>query len=543
MALSTAVRTAQPQWESEISPAVYRASFGIELPSFEHKWSLTQDAEGTFQVGLPNRVVLQFSTDPAAIADPEAPEWQTSMLWKHSLAILPLLLHHDQAELVDEFLEGYSTFLDTPGWVEISTQMASLDHCIALRIRCLCLVRAYYAQVGQALPDAADDILRRDLAWASEPARYAQNNHGLMLAMAVAHAAEIFPQVTSPGMFRAATTTAIRILRRAFGHDWVCIENTPEYQGYFLRLCQSLRDFLKVSRFVTAPVITELDETLTHAAATLTLMVRPDGRYPPLGDSGATPPSGMTSTDGELVSRATGLYVGKHDGVFFSFKCGYKSHVHKHMDDTSISLTIDDEELLLDAGLHNYDWHDPITRAIKSQRGHSGFFFPQFDELYPGSMYRPEHYRVKSELSLLSRAGGAVRLAGTSIIDETHGVTRLVTHRAGVIDLVDRYWVTTHAEAAPLPVQRFLVPATMGVEYLSAQTTRFTGEHAWLEIEVDPSRELTVHEGTGGDLPRGWFSRRWSEAEPCRSIDISVAEGKPAWARVRYGRITTTANA
>ncbi len=527
---------ASSPWESRISPVDYLTRFDLEIPVLSSRWQIEEVDRNRFLVTLPNRVRTHISSDAADLSHMDAQEFQTTMLWKHSLAALPVMASSQLFDGVEAVLSAYADFLSSEAWGVLSAQMASLDHCVAMRIRTMCTLRAMYASLERALPEALSVVLLHDLAWASAKDNYALNNHGLMLGLATMHAAEVFPAIAPAETTTVGAEMFQVIILGAFGDDWICIENTPEYHAFYITLCTKALDFLGSSGMAGSEIAAQLTTIIERATDALAQCVLPDGKFPALGDSGTLVPSSVVSVDGTLVSTHTGLYISKRDESFVSFKCGSATYVHKHMDDTSLTLVVDGEELLLDGGLHNYDWHDPITRAVKSQRGHSGAFFPEFDHLYPSTMYRPEKLRVDSKLQFLGTSGDATVLAGRSTIDETHRVARLVTHAPGEITVVDRFWLADGTAAEAPPVQRFLVPADFVVSVIRPGVTRYAGARAWLEIEVDPSREVIEHVATDGDLPRGWFSRAWSQSIACRSIDIVAPPEGPARARLRYGR-------
>lgn len=537
MTMSSPLRGAEPSWQSQIDPDRYLKEFPQEVPVLKDRWSSEILPDGARLIGLPNRVSVRLSAEPSDLGLEEPEEFQTSMLWKHSLAILPAMAGAGDIAGVESILGGYASFMSSARWAELSSRMTSLDHCVATRIRAICALRAAYYLLGRPLPRSAYSILEHDLAWAGEPNHYAPNNHGIMLGISTMHATEVFPDATPPTVSTIGAAQFEAIIDAAFDGDWVCVENTPEYQGFYLTLCTNVLKFLDMSALADGELSSRLRDLVDGATKSLSKMLLPSGHYPALGDSGTPWIPPIQNEDGVTYSPATGLYIEKRDGIYFSFKCGYSSYVHKHMDDTSITLTIDDEDLVIDAGLHNYDWHDPITRAVKSQRGHSGFFFPEFDSLYPSTMYRPEKYRIQSRLELLESNSKSTALSGRSIVDGTHRVARLVRHTPGTIKITDRYWVGPDLSHSSVPVQRFLIPLSLTEARSHPGTLRFLGKASWIELRFDPKRAVDVSIGTQGELPRGWMSRGWSSSEACRAIDISVRGNFATDIAVNYGRL------
>lgn len=497
------------------------------------RWAYTLVEDGAVEVELPNRVRVHLDRDAGAWVHGGRAQEQSTLLWEHSLGFLPTLEHDGRSEYVDAVLESYDAFVRTPAGADLLASMTSLDHSVAVRLRALCTLACQRRAVGRPQPAAVERLVRHAVAWARQPGRIAGNNHGMMLAAALAHAHLLWPHVVSPSVVAEATRRLREIIGGAFDEAGVCRENTPAYQAFYLRFARTLVAF--VDDVGSVGEVADLGAFLTAVVdageATLRVMVRPDRTFAPVGDSGAER-ADVDPARGVVVSEESGAYYRNEADWHVVARCGSSSHVHKHMDDTAVSLWVAGDDLILDGGLHNYDWRDPVTVAVKSQRGHSGLVFPRFDDLYPGAVHRPGVSRVRSELQVV-RGGDVDTLVCSSSIDDVHRVRRVVEVTDGALRLMDSFESPTD-----VAVQRFLLPA-------SAEVTVGEGEvgvrsdHAWLHLRFDPRRSVARWTGATDEGHRGWVSRSWGSAEPCHMVDIAPVDGETVmWASVTFGART-----
>ncbi|MHA7303928.1 heparinase II/III family protein [Arthrobacter sp. TMN-49] len=522
-------------WASEIEPNIYLDAFSDSMLMVGSTvWKIWPESEGELIVNLPNNVTVSPFESNFRFDGIEYEQLQSTLLWIHSIGYLPQLFSKEGGmSLISGFLDEYVPFIQSVAWLEVSSQMTSLDHAIAMRIRTTCMLFAQYANIDRDPPEILFELLELDMQWAGIESNYARNNHGMMLATAVLHVAYMFPLFGTSEIEMLAERQLHSIVSDAFDSTWICKENTAGYQAFYVRFC---RDIL---RFITACKRSgnfeqTISAMLQPATKTLQTLVLPNGDFPAMGDSGGGP-SGFKSVDGSIFSEESGLYVEKRSGVYRSLKCGFSSYVHKHADDTSLTLSVGGDELLLDGGLHSYDWSDSYTLAVKSQRGHSGVFFPRFDELYSGMLYDPRHNRVASSLSIVDRGTPNEYFVGRCAVNGTHHVKRSVTFGDGAMAVQDFF--TCRDQFDDVAVQRFLLPLGAEIAYSQGEI-RVTTVEAWMTIQFDPLRKFVVRSGTKGQLPAGWISRQWGIKLPCVAVDILPRDGWSTMdASIKYGMV------
>lgn len=507
-------------WSAGITPEEYvrRFSDPASRPG-PGRWSMTLSPEAESSIALPNRIEVRLPEHSTGWLQEDYEQQQSTLLWLHSLGFLPTMFEEpDGEERVAAALRTYVEFLGTAESQEVLSRMTSLDHAIAVRIRSLCTIFARCVARGVDVPRELLWLLARDASWGSVAANIKVNNHGMMLATAVLHYEALLATQHRESRSSIIGDALRKIIGASFDPVGVCRENTPSYQAFYLRFFRDLKDFLSWTE-PSSSLLDVLDEIVTRGSETLSVMVWPDGTLPPIGDSGAEK-SAISSVDGTIFSSESGFFVHKQDGRYLSLRCGHSSVVHKHVDDTSLTLRVGDVELLLDGGMHDYDWKNPLTAAVKSQRGHSGLFFERFDPVYPATFFRPGSTRVKSHMSMLDTSPGAIAIHCGYSIDDAFFAQRLVTFEEGHITLNDRFSSTTGEVA----VQRFLVPADAAVTNEDSGLL-VSRDGAWMRIRFDQGRPVTRYGGETVPVVRGWVSRSWGTIEECQVIELGPRIG------------------
>lgn len=59
------------------------------------------------------------------------------------------------------------------------------------------------------------------------------------------------------------------------------------------------------------------------------------------------------------------------DSTYLTFKCGYQSKTHKHLDDLSLTYYLNGHDLFIDPGKYSYDIKDPIREYLISPEAHT----------------------------------------------------------------------------------------------------------------------------------------------------------------------------
>ncbi|MDD7384625.1 MAG: heparinase II/III family protein [Actinomycetaceae bacterium] len=542
------------------------------------RWSVKNVGSHEYSLTTPNGAEVVVSEQFQWDITP-ASQLQSTLLWVYSLEYLPILLEDfDDADIVSSLLRSFDTFVHSDAWDARFTELTSRDHMVAQILRTLSYLLASGALADRVV---VADMMHYFVEWATQKENYHVNNHGMMLAVGTLHAlnfnvaAELHADIQHAAAPDADVHSAAAqdapvpqnpdavqqqmsveqqreephielsvedrakvqlarhmlhdILDGIFEQSGLCRENSPAYQLFYIRFLKDLTKDFNILNTVSD------DEGFVHdlivrAQESLTHICLPSGDLPPFGDGNVTPHGSAESKAGRFYSQESGFFVDKGVDHYFSMKCGFSSVTHKHCDDTSIYLWANGETVLADAGLYNYDWHDPYTMAVKSQRGHSGAFFERFDHLYPATLYRNDRLRVHSSLELSEGKGdqgNSVSLVGRATYDDAYAVSRSVSYsdpaRLHVTDIF-----TASSQQSENVVTRLIIPGSFDVSVRGSRTV--------VEASSSRNRLIIFTEGYSGirvldgsvreDDYAGWIATGFGEARPAWCIELLGTSGR-----------------
>ncbi|MCI7551508.1 MAG: heparinase II/III family protein [Actinomycetaceae bacterium] len=437
---------------------------------------------------------------------------QSSLLWLYSLDYLCIIaLTHKDYELVAQCVKRFHEFFFSSEGRHTIASMSSADHMYAELIRSLC---TFIAIPELDVDEECVDLLNEALAWASVPAHIRNNNHGMMLCLSALHAISMLEAEDGEARSDYFAGRLLEVFEGAFSSKSTCVENTPQYQQFYIHMMDTTLRESRVIGLSGNRLVGHVAALREDAFANLELQRLPDGSLPPLGDGNATrPKTHVTMPESELFDSECGFFCKRWSDAYFSMKCGSASVTHKQMDDNSIFLWYKGETILADAGNLNYDADDQISVAIKSQKGHSGPYFREYDELYPAVVYNTYGARATGELK--HAVDGEVHvLRGTSTVDgtyTTHRTVRLTSARE--LSVYDDFDGPDHAQ----PCIRFLVPSEHDTKVDGLEVTIKT--HTCIaSIEADAGEwKLLPSEESGV-----WQAAAFNSKEPVNLLELTV---------------------
>lgn len=481
-------------------------------------WRVERVGE-SYEVHFPNGGSRRVGRFPIDWEEPFPSDHVTSTLWFQSLTYAPYFyFDHADWETTAQVFSSYASHLRRARASDDYRPINSLDHAHAAQLLAVSATMAVARDRGE--PRERLDVLVDFMEVVAESAlsdgMILQNNHGLMLSRALAHVGYVFEGVSD-----VAAECSIRgaqefdsIVNCAFDDQAIVNENTPAYQILWLRLIETMATFTDLIGDPHGFVV-RWRRVLEEGKASLGLQLMPGNRVPPIGDD-AGGPSPYPSVPGELVSIENGLYVSKTDEYYLSIVSGYRGVVHKHVDDTSIRLQVRGQDLLLDAGLLNYDVSDPIGVSIVSQRGHTGLYFPRFDGLRSLDVFGARPPRQTSSLSVRKQEDGSHVYECSYVIDRVYRATRRYTrYGTSVIFIEDSF----ESPGQDVALQRYLLPREAKVR-IQGSTLRAGFDALELELRIDESSTFVVFNGDDGPLPKGWRAVRHYEPERCWCIEV-----------------------
>lgn len=227
-------------------------------------------------------------------------------------------------------------------------------------------------------------------------------NHGLDQAFQLYVSSVIFPLFPASADSKEISNARVKFeVEKSFGTDGVHVENSPQYHPVILS--SVLQVNANISRLGGGSPIGQLEAFVPAALKFLAYVLRPDGCFPPIGDSEIAPvrnnltwlkgfegyeacefamsqgERGEDFKDWHAAFTDSGYAVLRGDPDEFShserphivFKCGFLSRYHRQDDDTSFVLNALGEDWLVDGGLYIHDHGVPAREYLRSSHAHS----------------------------------------------------------------------------------------------------------------------------------------------------------------------------
>lgn len=316
-------------------------------------------------------------------------------LWLHSLPFVDDLVQA-HAMTGDEAFWRHALFLlnDYLGWVELADSNRHLafsdEHAVVNRCCVFSSMLHSLWQHGKAT-SIADIPLETTLLnaimvageWLASDDHYIYNNHGIMMDRVLLQVS--VQLATHDGAVALIwQETAIRRLAmmagRTFDSDGCCTENSPAYHMLNLTLYSRIIDFLRDHEIqVCLQMVDEIKNLIGKATEVAPLFLRDDGTLPTIGDTELKSSQFMPARVLKDNTRTgcfpdAGFAIINTPEVQVTVKCGGSTYSHRHVDDTSLTLRYCGVDLIVDAGMYNYDIGDKLRRWFLSYQAHSGFF-------------------------------------------------------------------------------------------------------------------------------------------------------------------------
>lgn len=347
---------------------------------------------------------------------PEVPTWDEDPLcdrnwqmWHHSLLPVSYLTQAYEASKRIEFLVRASGMVEN--WISVFVHsarehpMAWHDHVIAQRT----LVLLEFAEAWR-------QHFREDIAFArrllaalyhhgsllTEPHIYRlRHNHGIEQDRALLELAILVPQWPESEAWRQlAWNRLLEQVRAAVSFEGTYFEHSPNYEGVVCLMLGQTRDFLVAH----GRPHEEISHAIERLCEKIAFSIRPDGAWPPIGDSIAHPvdellehlrrtPSdgehalyalsagaeGIAPTTNHLILPSDGCAILRQtwernslrDSLHCYLTAAFNTRTHKHHDDLSFTVFAHGREILTDAGRHSYNYTDPRRRYCESVFGHN----------------------------------------------------------------------------------------------------------------------------------------------------------------------------
>ena len=378
-----------------------------------------------------------------------------------------------------------------------------MDHSAAVRIRTMCFLHEKFD--CEEIREITRKITEKTSDWAVS-GKFAENNHGMMLAISLIHAQKIILRQPKENLIAKASDFLESLFSRVFLDNGYANENTIGYHEFYVKSLASLVEFTSAAELNST--MPWLEKTLFLATQALHKVVRPDGSIPPIGESGEYFTK-YPSINGIHIFEKCGLAVIKNEDFYLSIICGCSSETHKQMDDASITLQIKGVDFFIDGGLFNYDRKSPFRRLLNSQQAHSGIFLTDHDNLMRGE-FIIENPDFTASLKHHKNSIVAIKnYAGKVIHREI-----LIPTESG-FEIID----TIHTNKTSPAVQRFIAPKTAEI---AIHPTHISIINSGQQIILTPNYRFNVSltHGTTTSASRGLRSIKFNEILEAQCLEI-----------------------
>lgn len=468
-------------------------------------WKITPLSSGGYTVVMPSKQELVVTS--ASLENNEL--WEVNFtasissnrFWLRSCWFAAEIARHGDVKFAIEILNSYHQWLISHDLIPSSVSTTSLDHCLALNLR-TCTWMLVVADLDSTQTAQLKALIRDLLLLASKHDRFLWNNHGIMLALAMIHAS-VAAGTTPPDSHNISRLSQFlfTVFENKISRDGLVRENTSVYQFLWAKWAWEIANtFEYVLRMRTQAIrFAELAFGIAETAALFGI----DSRSTlPLGDGNRRSGPAYGPRKGILNGSEDGLLIiNNGDGDVFSYSAGSPTAAHRHVDEHSIRLYIAGNEVIADAGFNSFNAKDPVSKCVSSQRGHSGLFFPQFDQLSGSEFYPASAPKKRSHgyLHVFDASLNGTRLSSNRVVDEV-----FTTHRHLELDMEMRHVKIHDFAHAPAelvnmaPVSRFLIPAALTPD--PKNNLRFVGEAVYLEFQVGLKANYKVFHGNYQDL-------------------------------------------
>jgi hypothetical protein len=354
----------------------------------------------------------------------------------------------------------------------------------------------------------------RHAKWLMDDSHYVKNNHGVMMDLALAQFSN-FTQSLDPIVSKEYCEKAVRrlemMLDSTFDSDGCCTENSPTYHFVNYSLFSSARDFVEQLGLDVA--IQRWDLILSRAKKVGNLFIKRDGTIPVIGDSEEKlgtffPVEEYQARLGYGYFPSSGIFVANIHDFYFTIRGGGRTFNHRHVDDSSITLSYKNVDFIVDPGLYNYDINDKLRRWFTSPNAHSGFYAESAGKLRYANYSSPSDFSSLHDFNDEGMGGFTIKCQHK--LSPEAPVGRVVTKVGNVVTLTDSL-------KSDIPIgwrQVFILHPNCRI-YLDEKSISFTINNGGAAIKI------FIQEGVSFKVCDFNYSSCFMKLQKCQGIVIS----------------------
>ncbi|MFQ2059618.1 DUF6270 domain-containing protein [Aeromonas veronii] len=463
----------------------------------------------------------------------------SSSMWFYSLYYVGFLIKESEKnEYLDDYIHSaIESFLSSQVCFDDNLKfISSADHSASGRVLALINYATKYANILEKNKfELILVTIHFWVEWLASYKGYQTNNHGVMTDIAVLNGYLFFKSIPGAKKFEdIAVSRLTKTISIAYDKDGFCNENTIGYHSFNNTLYSHvIRTFLKESSTFSEEnliKIKAMNEMIISAEKALKYAIWQDGSIPPIGDSPIIK-TNIESINDSFCFFDSGFAVIKTDDIYFSLLCNSRTRIHKHVDDTSITLRYKNQEIIVDSGSYKYDKADPYRASLVSSYSHSGFFTSTIDKSTRVDYYK-ELKPIAKIVEFIENEDSYYIKCENTIDDNSEILTREIFIELPLtLRIIDSFTVASQ-KSIEYVSQRFIFDE--GISIIEEDNDSFSLSLNTLHFNIQTSAdEYLIYKGEKVPFYRGWRSKENGEIIKTSGMDFYVKN-------INSGVITTT---
>lgn len=339
-------------------------------------------------------------------------------------------------------------------------------------------------------------------------------------------------------VFNLAEQRILEQFRHSFTSEGIHVENSPAYQLFCTNMLKRVKNIYQ-SQDMDFSALKSLHDLYKMARANLAYMVHPNFTFAQFGDTPNKRYSrsyfGLdTFADQDKVFPLSGYAYFRSrskkskdvkDALVCSFTCNNLSEVHYHRDETSFSLYGFGTEIIVDSGLYNYNYDQPLNKYRYSAFAHNVLIVDDQDfkvAAFDGSS-KIVDYKISNDYSWVKGRHNHYRHLGIDRLTRT-----LIHAKPSTFFIVDQ----ARSKGKHSYKQLFHF-------YPDFKEVKETGENAWLVSSSLPGRpklvlrpfrdscSIIVHRGVHSqDRVQGWYFPEFNQKKKSSTLVLDYGQTK-----------------
>ncbi|EQB2602511.1 DUF6270 domain-containing protein [Aeromonas salmonicida] len=463
---------------------------------------------------------------------------ESSSMWFYSLYYVGFLIKESEKNkhLDDYIHSAIDSFLSSQVCCDENLKnISSADHSASGRVLALINYATKYVNILEKNKfELILVTIHFWVEWLASYKGYQSNNHGVMADIAVINGYLFLKSIPDAKKLEdIAVSRLSKTISIAYDKDGFCNENTIGYHSFNNTLySQVISTFLKESSTFSEEnliKIKSMNEIIISAEKALKYAIWQDGSIPPIGDSPIIR-TNIESINDSFCFFDSGFAVIKTDDIYFSLLCNSRSRIHKHVDDTSITLRYKNQEIIIDSGSYKYDKADPYRTSLVSSYSHSGFFTSTIDNATRVDYYKKLKPTAKI-VKFLENEGSYYIKCENSIGDDSEILIReIFIDLPLTLRIVDSF-STASKKNVEYASQRFIFDESASICGNVNNGLLLTLKNLHFKIDTSANEHL-VYKGEKKPFYRGWRSKANGEIIETIGMDLYMKN-------VNAGTITT----